>query len=84
MRVTPVGTRPAPASLREIRQKGIAYCPISDAPSLIAPLTLVSRRGESRTIVIDFIELCVSHEALKPRRTKSARALATRSKPKRR
>jgi DNA-binding transcriptional LysR family regulator len=79
-----VGISLAPASLREVRQEGIAYCPISDAPSLIAPLTLVSRRGESRTIVIDFIELCVSHEALKPRRTRSARPLSTRSKPKRR
>jgi DNA-binding transcriptional LysR family regulator len=73
-----VGISLVPASLREVRQDGIAYCPISDAPSLIAPLTLVSRRGESRPIVIDFIELCVSHEALKPRRTRSARALSSK------
>jgi DNA-binding transcriptional LysR family regulator len=74
-----VGISLVPASLREVRQDGIAYCPVSDAPSLIAPLTLVSRRGESRPIVNDFIELCVSHEALKPRRTRSARALPSKT-----
>jgi len=28
-----------------------------DAPSLVAPLTLVYRRGEARPIVTDFIKL---------------------------
>jgi DNA-binding transcriptional LysR family regulator len=64
-----VGISLVPASLREVRQDGIAYCPIRDAPSLIAPLTLVYRRGESRSIVTDLIALCVSHDALKSRRT---------------
>jgi hypothetical protein len=35
----------------------VFYCPILDAPSLIAPLTLVYRRGEARPFVTDFIEL---------------------------
>jgi DNA-binding transcriptional LysR family regulator len=52
-----VGISLVPASIREIHQEGIAYCPVLDAPSLIAPLTLVYRRGEARPIVTDFIEL---------------------------
>jgi len=52
-----VGISLVPASIREIRQEGIVYCPVSDAPSLIAPLTLVYRRGEARPFVTDFIEL---------------------------
>ena len=35
----------------------VFYCPILDAPSLIAPLTLVYKRGEARPFVTDFIEL---------------------------
>jgi DNA-binding transcriptional LysR family regulator len=70
-----VGISLVPASLREVRQEGIAYCPISDAPSLIAPLTLVYRHGEARPIVTDFIELCTKHgQALKPRRSTTATA----------
>lgn len=77
-----------PASLREVRQEGIAYCPILNAPSLIAPLTLVYQRGEARPIVTDFIALAASQgEALKPRRTMTAKAgggarKRTSSKPK--
>jgi DNA-binding transcriptional LysR family regulator len=52
-----VGISLVPASVREIRQEGIVYCPILDAPSLVAPLTLVYRRGEARPFVTDFIEL---------------------------
>jgi DNA-binding transcriptional LysR family regulator len=52
-----VGISLVPASIREIRQKGIAYCPILNAPSLVAPLTLVYRRGEARPFVTDFIEI---------------------------
>jgi DNA-binding transcriptional LysR family regulator len=52
-----VGISLVPASIKEIRQEGIVYCPVSDAPSLIAPLTLVYRRGEARPFVTDFIEL---------------------------
>jgi len=52
-----VGISLVPASIREIRQQGIAYCPVSDAPSLVAPLTLVYRRGEAPPIVADFIAL---------------------------
>jgi DNA-binding transcriptional LysR family regulator len=56
-----VGISLVPASIREIRQEGIAYCPVADAPSLIAPLTLVYRRGEARPLVTDFIELSRRH-----------------------
>ena len=52
-----VGISLVPASIREIRQEGIAYCPVLDAPSLVAPLTLVYRRGEAQPLVTDFIEL---------------------------
>jgi DNA-binding transcriptional LysR family regulator len=52
-----VGISLVPASIREIRQEGIVYCPVLDAPSLVAPLTLVHRRGEAQPIVTDFIEL---------------------------
>ena len=52
-----VGVSLVPASIREIGQPGIVYCPISDAPSLVAPLTLVYRRGEAQPIVTDFIAL---------------------------
>jgi DNA-binding transcriptional LysR family regulator len=62
------GVSLVPASLREIRQEGIAYCPILDAPSLVAPLTLVYRRGEARPIVADFIEL--SQKLAKDKRSK--------------
>jgi DNA-binding transcriptional LysR family regulator len=63
------GVALVPASIREVRQEGIAYCPIADAPSLIAPLTLVYRRDETRPMVADFIELAASQErALKSRR----------------
>jgi DNA-binding transcriptional LysR family regulator len=73
-----VGISLVPASIRELRQEGIAYCPIADAPSLIAPLTLVYRRGEARPIVTAFVELAASQgEALKPRRTTTARAFAS-------
>jgi DNA-binding transcriptional LysR family regulator len=73
-----VGISLVPASIRELRQEGIAYCPIADAPSLIAPLTLVYRRGEARPIVTAFVELAASQgEALKPRRTTTARAVAS-------
>jgi DNA-binding transcriptional LysR family regulator len=75
------GVSLVPASLREVRQEGIAYCPISDAPSLIAPLTLVYRRGEARTLVTDFIELSVSQgQALDPRRTTSAEAASSEAR----
>jgi DNA-binding transcriptional LysR family regulator len=75
-----VGISLVPASLREVRQDGIAYCPIRDAPSLIAPLTLVYRRGESRSIVTDLIALCVSHDALKSRRTTTTLSRGTGSR----
>jgi DNA-binding transcriptional LysR family regulator len=52
-----VGISLVPASIREIRQQGVVYCPVLDAPSLVAPLTLVYRRGEAEPIVTDFIEL---------------------------
>jgi DNA-binding transcriptional LysR family regulator len=51
-----VGISLVPASIREIRQEGILYCPVLDAPSLVAPLTLVYRRDEARPFVTDFIE----------------------------
>jgi DNA-binding transcriptional LysR family regulator len=63
-----VGISLMPASIREIRQEGIVYCPILDAPSLVAPLTLVYRRGEARPIVTDFIEL--SQKLAKDKRSK--------------
>lgn len=69
-----VGISLVPASIREVRQEGIAYCPIQDAPSLIAPLTLVYRRDEERPIVTDFIELSISQgKALKGGRTAKAK-----------
>jgi DNA-binding transcriptional LysR family regulator len=52
-----VGISLVPASIREIRQQDIVYCPVLDAPSLVAPLTLVYRRGEAAPIVTDFIEV---------------------------
>ena len=52
-----VGISLVPASIREIRQEGIVYCPVLDAPSLVAPLTIVFRRGEARPIVTEFIEI---------------------------
>ena len=52
-----VGVSLVPASMRDIRLGGIAYFPVSDASSLVAPLTLVYMRGEARPIVTDFIEL---------------------------
>jgi DNA-binding transcriptional LysR family regulator len=52
-----VGVSLVPASIREIRQQGIVYCPVLDAPSLVAPLTLVYRRSEAQPIVTDFIAL---------------------------
>jgi DNA-binding transcriptional LysR family regulator len=55
--VAGVGISMVPASIREIRQQGIVYCPVLDAPSLVAPLTLVYRRGEAEPTVTDFIEL---------------------------
>jgi DNA-binding transcriptional LysR family regulator len=55
--VAGVGISLVPASIREIRQQGIVYCPVKDAPSLVAPLTLVYRRGEAEPIVTDFIEI---------------------------
>jgi DNA-binding transcriptional LysR family regulator len=55
--VAGVGISLVPASIREIRQQGIVYCSVSDAPSLVAPLTLVYRRGEAQPIVTDFIAL---------------------------
>jgi DNA-binding transcriptional LysR family regulator len=75
-----VGISLVPASIREVRQEGIAYCPILDAPSLIAPLTLVYRRGETRPIVTDFIELSVSQaQALKPHRPTTARTFSSKA-----
>ena len=65
-----VGISLVPASIREIRQDGIAYCPVLDAPSLIAPLTLVHRRGEARPMVTDFIEL--SRKLTRDRRSRQA------------
>jgi DNA-binding transcriptional LysR family regulator len=74
-----VGISLVPASIREVRQEGIAYCPILDAPSLIAPLTLVYRRGEARPIVTDFIELVTSRgQALKPQRSTTARGTSSK------
>ena len=52
-----VGISLVPASIREIRQRGIVYCPVLDAPSLVAPLTLIYRRGQAQSIVTDFIKL---------------------------
>jgi DNA-binding transcriptional LysR family regulator len=63
-----VGISLMPASIREIRQDGIVYCPILDAPQLVAPLTLVYRRGEVRPLVADFIEL--SQKLAKDKRSK--------------
>jgi DNA-binding transcriptional LysR family regulator len=73
-----VGISVVPASIREVRPEGIAYCPLLDAPSLIAPLTLVYRRDETRRIVTDFIELCAGQaQALKPGRSTIARAVSS-------
>jgi DNA-binding transcriptional LysR family regulator len=73
-----VGISLVPASMREVRQEGIAYCPLSDAPSLIAPLTLVYRRDEARPIVTDFIELSIGQsQAPEPRRATTARAVSS-------
>jgi DNA-binding transcriptional LysR family regulator len=52
-----VGISLVPASIREILQQDIVYCPVSDAPSLVAPLTLIYRRDEAQPIVTDFIKL---------------------------
>jgi DNA-binding transcriptional LysR family regulator len=62
-----VGISLMPASIREVRQEGIVYCPILDAPSLVAPLTLVYRRDEARPIVTDFIKL--SQKLIKDKRS---------------
>jgi DNA-binding transcriptional LysR family regulator len=73
-----VGISLVPASIREVRQEGIAYCPLLDAPSLIAPLTLVYRRGEARPIVTAFVELAASQrQTLNPRHTTTARTFAS-------
>lgn len=64
-----VGISLVPASIQEIRQQGIVYCPVLDAPSLVAPLTLVYRRGEAEPIVTDFIEL--SRKLAKDRRERA-------------
>ena len=72
-----IGISLVPASIREVRQEGIAYCPISAAPSLIAPLTLVYRRGEARPLVTDFIELSISQgQALKSTDATTARTFS--------
>jgi DNA-binding transcriptional LysR family regulator len=73
-----VGISLVPASMREVRQEGVAYCPLLDAPSLIAPLTLVYRRDETRPIVTDFIELSAGQtQALEPRRATTVRAVSS-------
>ena len=64
-----VGISLVPASIREMRQQDIVYCPVSDAPSLVAPLTLVYRRGETQPIVTDFIAL--SRKLAKDKRSNS-------------
>ena len=72
-----VGISVVPASMREVRPEGIAYCPLLDAPSLIAPLTLVYRRDETRPIVTDFIELITDQaKALKASRITIASAVS--------
>jgi DNA-binding transcriptional LysR family regulator len=52
-----VGVSLVPASIQRIFHEGVAFRPTSEARSLVAPLTLVHRRGETRPVVKDFIEL---------------------------
>jgi DNA-binding transcriptional LysR family regulator len=52
-----VGISLVPASIREIRQEGIVYCTVLDAPTLVAPLTLVYRRGRSLRISSSSVEM---------------------------
>jgi DNA-binding transcriptional LysR family regulator len=52
-----VGISFVPGSIQRIFHEGIVYCPALDKESLVAPLTLVYRRGETRPVVRDFIEL---------------------------
>jgi len=52
-----VGVSLVPASIQRIFHEGVAFRAASDAQSLVAPLTLVHRRGEMRPVVKDFIEL---------------------------
>jgi DNA-binding transcriptional LysR family regulator len=74
-----VGISLVPASIREVRQDGIAYCPMLGKPSLAAPLTLVHRRGEARPLVTDFIALVTSQQdTLKPRYAANASAMSNK------
>jgi DNA-binding transcriptional LysR family regulator len=64
-----VGVSLVPASIQRIFHEGVAFRPTSDAQSLVAPLTLVHRRGETRPVVKDFIELSrkvIKAESAKP------------------
>jgi len=65
-----VGVSLVPASIQRIFHEGVAFRPALDAQSLVAPLTLVHRRGETRPVVKDFIELSrkvIKAESGKPR-----------------
>jgi DNA-binding transcriptional LysR family regulator len=64
-----VGVSLVPASIQRIFHEGVAFRPALDAQSLVAPLTLVHRRGETRPVVKDFIELSrkvIKAESSKP------------------
>ncbi len=50
-----VGVSVVPASMRDIHQEEVCYAEAADAPQLAAPLTLVSRAGETNPVAQRFV-----------------------------
>lgn len=83
-----VGVTVVPASMKDIHREDVFYAQATDAPELTAPLTLVSRAGETNPVAQRFVRFALdSRETAKapaPSRPASAARRADASPPRRR
>jgi DNA-binding transcriptional LysR family regulator len=52
-----VGVSIVPGSMRDVHRESVTYCELTDAPELVAPITLLCRRDESDPSALHFMQL---------------------------
>ena len=83
-----VGVSVVPASMRDIHHEDVCYAEAADAPQLMAPLTLVSRVGETNPVAQRFVRFALDSrgpvKAPAPSRPASAARRGGASPPRKR
>jgi DNA-binding transcriptional LysR family regulator len=76
-----MGVSIVPRSMRDVHRESVAYCELTDAPELVAPITLLHRREESDPAALQFMELLAR---LSAKYRSGGRGTATTRSPQRR